>query len=59
MLAPISGIVESRYDGVQPGDVIEVALDSRAELWISQKIAVAVDPNTAIRARLKDVGAHF
>jgi hypothetical protein len=57
MLIPIAGVAESQYDGVQPGDIIDVALDSRAEFWISQKLAVAVAPDTPITGRrIKDAG---
>jgi hypothetical protein len=60
MLIPVSGVVESIYQDVQPGDVIDIPLDSRAKLWISQKLAVAVDPNTACTARPKDTSpAHY
>jgi hypothetical protein len=59
MLIPISGVVESTYQDVQPGDIIDVAHDARAQLWISQKLAVAVAPNTPTTARLKDAAAHY
>jgi hypothetical protein len=59
MLMPISGVVESIYQDVQPGDIIDVANDARAKLWISQKLAVAVDPNTPATGRPKDPAAHY
>jgi hypothetical protein len=59
MSIPIAGVVEGRYDGVKPGDVIEVDSDARAEIWIAQKLCVAVDPNTPTTARPKDPAAHY
>lgn len=59
MLVPITGTVESKYDGVAPGDIIEIASDARAEIWISQKMAAAVDPNTPPTGRPKDPAAHY
>jgi hypothetical protein len=53
MLTPIRGTVEGRYDGVAYGDIIDVDLDARAQLWIAQKMAVAVDPDTPTTGRLK------
>jgi hypothetical protein len=57
MLTPIQGTVEGRYDGVSYGDVIDIDNDARAEIWIGQKMCVAVDPNTPITGRhLKNAG---
>jgi hypothetical protein len=56
MLRAIMAVVEAKYVDVQPGDVIDIDLDARAEIWIAQKLAVAVDPNTPTTARLKEAG---
>ena len=59
MLTGIAGTVEGRYTDVRRDDVIDVDNDTRAEIWIGQKLCVPVDPNTPISAQPKDPRAHF
>jgi hypothetical protein len=59
MLIPIRGIVESIYENVLPGDVIDVD-PIKAAGWVGLKWAADVDQSTPITARcLRDPSAHY
>jgi len=46
------------YDSINPGEVVEIP-DDRARLWIDQKIAAAVAPDTKITGRLLDPAVRY
>jgi hypothetical protein len=58
MLIPISGVVESVYQEVRAGDVLDID-PAKAAGWIELKWAADVDQSTPITtARLRNPTAH-